>query len=144
MITLLADHPSLIATAEADKAFWLLTDDRLRAMYSAARAGQSFHELAPVHLPTTTAEHVLSGKYAEAKDPRAALIAMTGNLEVRKTQVGRNELEKTLADAKRKGNREHARLLAQLAQAERKGDHELVARIKESLATETSSGKQVD
>ena len=144
VITLLADHPSLIATAEADKAFWLLTDERLRAMYSAARAGQTFHELAPVHLPTSTAEHVLSGKYAEAKDPRAALIAMTGNLEVRKTQVGRNQLEKTLADAKHKGNREHARLLAQLAQAERKGDHELVARIKDSLATETSSGKQVD
>ena len=48
VISLLADHPSLIATVEADKAFWLLTDARLRDMYSAARAGQSFLELAPV------------------------------------------------------------------------------------------------
>ena len=146
VITLLADHPSLIATAEADKAFWLLTDTRLRAMYSGAREGKPFHELVAVHLPSSTAEHVLSGKYAEAKDPRAALLAMANNLEVRKTQVGRNELNKSLADAGRTGNRELARLLAQLAEAERKGDQELVARIKSSLASdETSSpGKQVD
>jgi DNA primase len=146
VITLLADHPSLIATAEADKAFWLLTDTRLRAMYSGAREGQPLHELVAVHLPPSTAEHVLSGKYAEAKDPRAALLAMARNLEVRKTQVGRNELNKSLADAARTGNRELARRLAQLAEAERKGDHELVARIKDSLASdETSSpGKQVD
>jgi DNA primase len=146
VIVLLADHPSLIATVEADKAFWLLTDTRLQAMYSAARAGQPFHELVAVHLPSPTAQLVLSGKYAEAKDPRASLVAMTRNLEVRKTQVGRNELNKSLADAGRTNNRELARKLAQLAQAERKGDHELAARIKESLASdETSSpGKQVD
>src|SRR5262249_44616536 len=36
LVALLADHPSLIATSEADKAFWLLTDARLQAMYSAA------------------------------------------------------------------------------------------------------------
>ena len=146
VITLLADHPSLIATAEADKAFWLLTDGRLRDMYSRAREGQPFHELVAVHLTSSIAEHVLSGKYADSKDPRAALLAMAKNLEVRKTQVGRNELNKSLVDAGRTGNRELARRLAQLAEAERKGDHELVARIKDSLASdETSSpGKQVD
>jgi len=146
VITLLADHPSLIATAEADKAFWLLTDARLRDMYSAARAGQPFHELVAVHLLSPTAEHVLSGKYAETKDPRAALLAMAKNLEARKTEVGRNDLRKQLADAGRSNNRELQRQLARLAEAERKGDHELVARIKDSLASdETSSpGKQVD
>ncbi len=135
VITLLTDHPSLIATAEADKAFWLLTDARLRDMYSAARAGQTFHELAPVLLPTTTAEQVLSGKYAESKDPRAALVAMTRNLEVRKADVGLVELKKSLVDAGRKGDRELARRLAQLAEAERKGDRELAARIRDSLQT---------
>ncbi len=146
VITLLADHPSLIATAEADKAFWLLTDARLRDMYSAARAGQPFHELVAVHLISPTAEHVLSGKYAETKDPRAALLAMAKNLEARKTEVGRNDLRKQLADAGRSNNRELQRQLARLAEAERKGDHELVARIKDSIASdETSSpGKQVD
>jgi DNA primase len=159
-ISLLTDHPSLIATAEADRAFWLLTDARLRDMYSAARAGQTFHELAPVLLPTPTAEQVLSGKYAESKDPRAALVAMTRNLEVRKADVGLIELKKSLIDAGRKGDRELARRLAQLAEAERKGDRELVARIRHSLSglaepttesvvtdlsvLDSSTGKQVD
>lgn len=151
MITLLADHPSLIATAEADKAFWLLTDARLRDMYSAARAGQSFHELASVQLPPTTAAHVLSGKYAEAKDPRADLIAMTKNLDHRKAEVGLVELKKSLNEAQRRGDRDLARLLAQLIEAERKGDHELVARIKDSLVAsappiegESPTRKQVE
>ena len=142
LITLLADHPSLIATADADRAFCLLTDSRLRAICSAARAGQSFPELAPL-LPTSTAEHMLSGKYAEVKDPRAALIAMTGNLETRASAKKFGEVGKTMAEAGRQGDRDRARLLAQLAVAERKGDHELAARIKVSLASE-SQGKQVD
>ncbi|MGE0871857.1 MAG: DNA primase [Kofleriaceae bacterium] len=137
LITLLADHPSLIATAEADKAFWLLTDARLQAMYSAARAGQSFLELAPEQLPPPTAQHVLSGKYAETTDPRAALIAMTRNLEVRKAEVGLAELKKSVVDAGRRGDRELARRLAQLAVAERTGNHELAAKIKDSLAVDS-------
>ncbi|MBL0220487.1 MAG: DNA primase [Myxococcales bacterium] len=143
VITLLADHPSLIATVEADKAFWLLTDKRLRDMYSAAREGKSLHELAPVTLPKSSAEQVLSGKYAETKDPRAELIKMTSNLTHQAATVGHNELQNSLRDAGRSGDRDRARLLAQLAQAERKGDHEEVARLKELLASETQ-GKQVD
>ncbi len=143
VITLLADHSSLIATVEADKAFWLLTDTRLRDMYSAAREGRSLHEQAPVQLPKSSAEHVLSGKYAETKDPRAELIKMTTNLTQRAATVGRNELEKSFIEADRSGNRDRARLLMQLAIAERKGDHEAAARIKTSLASETP-GKQVD
>ncbi len=135
VIALLADHPHLIATVEADKAFWLLTDERLRAMYSAVREGQSFLELAQVQLPPTTAEHVLSGKYAEAKDPRAALVAMANNLDHRKSEVGLADLKKRMADAHRSGDRDLARRLAQLAEAERKGDHELVARIKDALSS---------
>ena len=133
VIALLADHPSLIATAEADKAFWLLTDARLRAMYSAARDGQSFLDLAPLQLPTTTAEHVLSGKYAEAKDPRADLLAMTRNLGYRKVGVGLAELKNSLVEAQRKGDRDLARRFAQLIEAERRGDHELVTQIRDSL-----------
>jgi DNA primase len=159
VITLLADHPSLIATVDADKAFWLLTDARLQAMYSAARAGQSLHELAGSsgQLPPPTIVHVLSGKYAASKDPRADLIAMTRNLELRKAGVGSAELKKDLALARRKGDRELERKLAQLAVAERKGDHELAAQLRASIAAddsvravtidsepETSHGKQVD
>jgi hypothetical protein len=139
LIALLADHPVLIATDEADKAFWLLTDDRLRAMYSAARDGASFLELAPVHLPPSTAKLVLSGKYA-SKDPPSSLAAMTRNLEARKVNVGRMELLKTLADARRRGDHELARHLAQRAEAEGRGDHELAMK----LADERKAGSKIE
>lgn len=151
LISLLADHPSLIATSEGDKAFWLLTDARLRDMYSAARDGRSLLELVPVQLPPSTAQQVLAGKYAETKDPRGALVAMTRNLEVRKHELEVAELKKNLADAQQRGDRDTAARLAmlaprmaQLVDAVRKGDSELAARIKASIATETSAGKQVD
>jgi len=157
VIALLADHPVLIATVEADRAFWLLTDARLRAMYSAARDGQSFLELAPAQLPPTTAKHVLSGKYASAKDPPASLAAMTQNLEARKLGAGRIELKKSLADARRRGDHVLARELAQQAEAAGRGNHELVTKLAEErkagsrtekLASlvdpETSNRKQVE
>jgi DNA primase len=156
LISLLADHPVLIATAEADKAFWLLTDDRLRAMYSAARDGQHLLELAPEHLPPPTAKLVMSGKYA-SKDPASSLSAMTRNLEARKVQVGRTELTRTLADAKRRGDHELARQLTQQAVAERTGNHELATQLADErkagsktektaslAAPETSNRKQVE
>ena len=140
LVALLADHPALIATVEADKAFWLLTDGRLRDMYSAARDGGSFLELAPVRLPPTTAKHVLSGKYALTKDPSSSLAAMTRNLEARKLGVGLAELKNRLADAKRRGDHDLARQLAQQAVEERRGDREPSTR----LGPELSNRKQVE
>jgi DNA primase len=145
VIALLADHPSLVATVEADKAFWLLTDARLRDMYSAARErGQSLIELAPVQLPQPTAVIVLSGKYAAAKDPRAELVGQLHNLEHRKAELEQVEVQQGLAQARRRGDNHKARILTQLAVAMRSGDRELVTRLRESLADETSNGKQVD
>jgi DNA primase len=157
VVMLLADHPVLIATAEADKAFWLLTDERLRAMYSAARDGQSFLELAPAQLPPPTAKHVLSGKYASAKDPPSSLAAMTRNLEARKVEAGRVELRKSLEDARRRGDHVLARNLAQQAVAQRTGNHELASRLEDErkagskteksaslVDPETSNRKQVE
>jgi DNA primase len=156
LVALLADHPALIATAEADKAFWLLTDARLRDMYSRAREGQSFLELAPVQLPPPLAKHVLSGKYAQAKDPASSLAAMTRNLEARKTGVGLVNLKNSLVDARRRGDHDLARMLALRAVAERKGDRELADRLAEEVHAgsrtenrgpsdpETSNRKQVE
>ncbi len=140
LVMLVADHPNLIASSEADKAFWLLTDARLQAMYREARAGQSFLELAPVHLPANTARLVLSGKYSEAKDPPAQLAKMASNLELRSTMGVRNDMRQRMVDAQRRGDREGARLLAQLAEAERKGDRELAQRLTEEM----SNRKQAD
>jgi DNA primase len=141
VISLLTDHPALLTSPQADKAFSLLTDGRLRAMYSAARAGQSFLELAPMLLPSPTAQLVLSGKYTEVKDPPGQLDAMLRNLELHQTMLGHTELKQLLVDAQRRGDRDQARRLAQLAEAQRKGDRELV----EKLTAEISSNrKQAD
>jgi hypothetical protein len=136
LISLLADHPSLIATAEADKAFWLLTDTRLRDMYSAARAGQSFLESAPVQLPPPSAKQVLSGKYSESKDPRAQLLAMITALSQKQAMLAQQGLQKSLAEAKRGGgDPELVRLQALLAVAQGKGDRELVEQLMEKIAS---------
>ncbi len=150
VIGLLADHPSLIATAEADKAFWLLTDDRLRAMYSGAREGRSFEDLAFEQLPPAMVQQVLARRYADHKDPPGELAKKVTNLEARKADIERSKLRRSLGDAHRSGNRDKARLLSQLGVAERQGDHELVARLRETLAqqftdeAEAEIGKQVD
>ena len=133
LIAVLADHPVLIATAEADKAFCLLTDGRLRAMYSAARGGQSFLELAPVQLPPPTAKHVLSGKYASAKDPASSLAELTRNLELRNEQVARMDLIKRLAEAKRRGDHDLARELTQKNLAQRTGIGDRASRLADDL-----------
>ena len=149
VIVLLADHPDLIATPEADKAFWALTEPRLKAMYSAAREGQSLLELLsnPVaaQLPPKTVELVLA-KQREVKDPRRELARMIENLEGRKGQLVQRELGKDLAVAKRGTDRERQRLLAQLAVAEAKGERELIASLRASLASfeDETNGKQVN
>jgi DNA primase len=147
VIVLLADHPSLIASAEADKAFWLLTDGRLRDMYSAARDGQSFHELVSVHLPSSTAKYVLSGKYASHSDPTGTLRAMTRNLEIARDKREREDTAKRLAEAKRRGDRELTRRLTALAIAEKNEDRELAAQLRAAvseLSEKSNDGKQVD
>jgi DNA primase len=112
VIALFADHASLIASPEADKAFWLLTDPRLRAMYSAAREGQSFQELVPLHLPTNTARDVLSAKYAATTDPSAQLAKMIAGLQFAASQRALEDLRKRMQEAQRRGDRELARQLA--------------------------------
>ena len=148
VIALLVDHPSLIATSDADRAFWLLTDARLRDMYSAARDGRSILELVPVQLPASTAQQVLAGKYADAKDPPAALAAMVRNFEVRKVELEINELRQRLGEARRHNDQVVVEQLSiaagrmnLLLDAVRKGDRENAERLRAQLA-ETSAGKQ--
>ncbi len=111
LLALLYDHPALLATADADKAFSLLTDGRLRDMYSAARQGQSMLELVHAHLPQPTADLVLSGKYADAIDPGARLAVLSDHLVRRAADVGLRSLGQRLAEAKRSGDHELERKL---------------------------------
>jgi hypothetical protein len=97
----------------------------------------------------------LSGKYAETKDPQAKLAEMAKNLGLRSSVAGLQDTASRMKDAGRSGDRERARLFAQLGVAERKNDREEIERIKallrepesaQALAemAETPSGKQDD
>ncbi|HUS33183.1 MAG TPA: DNA primase [Kofleriaceae bacterium] len=142
VFSLLADHPSLLTTPDADRVSSLLTEPLLQAMYSAARAGQSFLELASTMLPPPTAQRVLSGKYAESKDPSAQLRALLGSLDQRASMLAQNKLEKSLSQSKRGGmDPDFVRLQTQLAVAQRKGDRELVEQLMEQIS---SNRKQAD
>lgn len=125
VIALLSAYPKLMATPEGDKAFWLITDLRLRNMYSSARAGvNSFAELAVIFdLPEEAAKYVASGgRYSDISDPKAMLVVMTSNLVVHATTIERDLASRTAEDSV-------VRLLARLAQAERRGDRDQVAEI---------------
>jgi DNA primase len=138
LLSLLADHPNLLATPEADRAFWLLTDTRLRDMYSAARDGRSLLEqtsTAVQNLPSPTIKALLSGRYVEAKDPSALLAQMARDLEHRKRMTQRRDLEKLMTEAQRRGDRDMARKLALAAEAVRKGDFELVDQLMAEIAS---------
>jgi DNA primase len=140
LLSLLADHPHLLTTPDAQRAFSLLTEPLLQAIYSAARGGQSLLELAPVLLPSTTARLVLSGKYAEAKDPPALLAQMARDLETRRQRLGMRELQQLMLEAQRHGDRDRARKIAMLVEATRKGDRELA----DQLMSEISSNKKAE
>jgi hypothetical protein len=111
LIALLADHPSLQATAEQLGVFSLLTDGRLRDMYSAARTGRRLVELAPLSLPPASAELVLSAKYAAYPDPRQQLELMVAGFR-RKYASRLPELHRQLAEAKHRGDHELARRIS--------------------------------
>ena len=90
-----------------------------------------------MHLPPPTAQHVLSGKYAEAKDPAAQLVALVGSLEKRRTMLAQRGLSKSLSAAQRGAavDPELVRLQAQLAVAQRKGDLELVEQLQAQISS---------
>ncbi|HEY1552048.1 MAG TPA: DNA primase, partial [Kofleriaceae bacterium] len=139
LVRLLLDHPSLIATPEADKAFWLLTDDALQAMYRQARAGTPLLELVS---QSQVAKHVLSGKHTEHKDPRAALLAMIQGLEQRQALVDAKRDLRSFSDAKRgTHDRDDVRLQAQLAVAKKQGDQQLVVLLEAQLASKRKQEK---
>ncbi len=104
LVALVADHPRLLATTQANKAFSLLTDDRLRDMYSAALGGASLAELAPDRLPPQAVKVILSGTYAQHPEPEAVLNAKLLDLRAGVAKRRIFELEHQLAQAKKLGD----------------------------------------
>jgi DNA primase len=112
LVSLLADHPSLLASAEEHGVLSLLTDARLRDMYSASLVGQSLVEQAPLVLSPPVAQAVLAGRYSKHPDPARQLAQMIANLRLRSAELAKKDLERRLAEARRAGDRELERSLA--------------------------------
>ncbi|MEZ4400024.1 MAG: DNA primase [Kofleriaceae bacterium] len=111
LLALVADHPHLLATPQANKAFSLLTDERLRDMYSAARAGASLAVLAPDRLPPPAIKTLLAGTYAQHAKPESVLDAKLRELEIVARKRAHSNLERELAQAKKRGDAEEIRRL---------------------------------
>jgi DNA primase len=111
LVALLSDHPSLLPSSREHGVLSLLTDARLRAMYSASlESGASLVEMAST-LPPSVAQLVLAGRFAQHPDPLRELVRMVDGLRVRDADFGRKDLERRLADARRSGDRELERRL---------------------------------
>jgi DNA primase len=112
VLALLADHPSLLPSTQEHGVLSLLTDDRLRDMYSASLAGQSLVEQAPLRLPPASAQAVLSGRFSQHPDPAGLLAQMVANLRLRSARMTEPELYRRLEEARRAGDRELQRRIS--------------------------------
>jgi hypothetical protein len=120
LVALLTDHPSLLPSAEEHGVLSLLTDERLRDMYSASlQAGALDVGLLSDSAPSF-AELLLAGRFAQHQDPLRELERMVMGLRARDADLARKDLERRLADARRSGDRELERRLVSEAVLNRK------------------------
>jgi hypothetical protein len=111
LVALLSDHPSLLLNAEELSVRSLLTDPRLRDMYSAALSGGSFLDAAPPELSDTVAKVVFAGSYVSVEDPRRTLANMVRGLQQAQSRREVAELKSQIQDAERRGDLPLAREL---------------------------------
>lgn len=111
LLAILADHPSLMPTAEEHDVFSLLTDARLRDMYSAARQGSSMLAAAPDDISPFIAKHVFAGSYATVSDPTHCLVEAVARLRHTRRQRQLARLQRQAEDARRRGDTDLERQL---------------------------------
>jgi DNA primase len=111
LLAIIADHPSLLPYAEELGVRSLLTDARVRDMYSAAQAGGSIVDAAPPEISDIVAKVVFAGSYESVQDPRRTLTEAFRMLQ-------RDVMDGELADLKR-----------QIKDAERRGDTQLAREL---------------
>jgi len=114
LLAILADHPNLSNMAENLGLVSLLTDERLRDMYSASQStpGTTLAELAPARLPAPSAQHILAGRFITHPDPAHLLTSMITSIRNRQSTFAQSELLRRLADARRRGDTQLERELA--------------------------------
>ncbi len=112
ILAILADHPTLLPYAEELGVRSLLTDARVRDMYSAAHAGGSIVDAAPPEISDIVAKVVFAGSYESVQDPRRTLAESVRSLKRNRVDEEIAELTRQMKDAERRGDMELARELS--------------------------------
>ena len=128
---ILADHPDLVNEAEQLGVRSLLTDDRLRDMYSRRLAGQSFLDAAPADISDLVAQKVLSGEFAAVANPRRTLQEAVRALRRDRLVEEDARINRAIKDANRVGDNTRARELILKQMETRKLADELSRRPEE-------------
>jgi len=97
--------------AEQQDVFSLLTDARLRDMYSAAREGEPMMSAAPDELSPLVAKRMLASAYADVTDPSHCLTEAVGGLKRMRGRARLHALQRQASEAKRIGDSEREREL---------------------------------
>jgi hypothetical protein len=121
VLAILADHPDLFDLAETLEIRSLLTDARLRDMYSAARLGGDMLSAAPPELSDIVAREVFAGSYAAVEDPRRTLEGALAQLRAGRVADEVADLQRRIKDAERRGDTAEARTFALRLTALRQG-----------------------
>jgi DNA primase len=111
LLALIADFPDLAPVAERLDVLSLLTDSRLRDMYSAALGGGPLWSSPHADTSPEIAAHVLSGAKKSVAHPERALHEAISNLKTRRDKQARHQL------------------LRQLQQVEQRQDDDLVREL---------------
>ena len=110
IIAILADHPELVEKADGLNVFSLLTDSRLRDMYSASREGRPMlsesNEISP-----EIAQRVFEGVYASVESPENSLKNVVTQLVSSRRRDNLADLQKQAELARRRGDMQTARTL---------------------------------
>ncbi len=114
ILAILAEYPQLMETAEQNSVFSLLTDERLRDMYCAARSDRSYLSNPsewPTELSSLVAKQMLAGAYADVKDPNHCLTEAISGLKRLQQRARLAALRREAQVAKRRGDVELERKL---------------------------------
>jgi DNA primase len=117
ILALLADHPSLMAEAEKIGVNSVLTDVRLRDMYSAAQQGRDLLEATPLELRDLVVRKVLGGEFRDVPNPQKTLQNAVAELARGRLDAEVREVRQRILDAERRGDESLAHDLVRKLQA---------------------------
>lgn len=121
LLALLDEHRQLFAAADAQDVVSLLTDERLRDMYFAARQGADVLTVAPDDIRPLVARRLMSGSFANVTDPNHTLLEIADQLRVGQRRRELESLKQRAAEANRRGDKELERqLFRQILAAKKK------------------------